>query len=287
MNIYYHYKDLDGISSAAILKTQYPDAKFIGYHYKENIDFEFGVPVIMVDVSLPMDDMMQLAHASGYKFTWIDHHASAIAEYNKKKFELGETVVGIEAILQDGIAACEITWNHIYPHIKMPRCIELLGEYDTWRNTDKEHWENEVLPFQYGMREICNSLDTFPTELLYWNSNDMVNNIINKGKTILNFIRTRNETLCKRAFEMDFKGYRAICLNGGEFNSNVFLSVYDEKIHDIMIPFCFNGKNWDCSIYTTKDIIDCGQIAKSLGGGGHKKAAGFQVDDIRTIFPHL
>lgn len=33
---------------------------------------------------------------------------------------------------------------------------------------------------------------------------------------------------------------------------------------------------------------DYGQpIAKQLGGGGHKGAAGFQIEDISTIFPFL
>ena len=36
-----------------------------------------------------------------------------------------------------------------------------------------------------------------------------------------------------------------------------------------------NGKNtWNLSLYTSKDTVDVSKIAASLGGGGHKKAAG-------------
>jgi nanoRNase/pAp phosphatase (c-di-AMP/oligoRNAs hydrolase) len=34
------------------------------------------------------------------------------------------------------------------------------------------------------------------------------------------------------------------------------------------------------SLYSTRDDIDCGAIAKTYGGGGHKGAAGFQCDTL-------
>jgi oligoribonuclease NrnB/cAMP/cGMP phosphodiesterase (DHH superfamily) len=43
----------------------------------------------------------------------------------------------------------------------------------------------------------------------------------------------------------------------------------------------------DVSLYTTKDEVDCSIIAKSNGGGGHKKAAGFRVEDISKIFSQI
>jgi len=51
-----------------------------------------------------------------------------------------------------------------------------------------------------------------------------------------------------------------------------------------MIPFVFTGKHWTFSLYTTKDEVDCSVIAKSKGGGGHKKAAGFQLPELPNEF---
>jgi nanoRNase/pAp phosphatase (c-di-AMP/oligoRNAs hydrolase) len=39
-------------------------------------------------------------------------------------------------------------------------------------------------------------------------------------------------------------------------------------------------KLWNVSLYSTKPEIDCGEIAKSFGGGGHKGAAGFQGKEL-------
>lgn len=256
----------------------------IGYDYGQPFDMDKidGRRVKMADVSLPMPQMLEIAKRSGYRFTWIDHHISAIKEYNDF---IGSGETFCNAILDNNISACEGTWKHIFPNEPMPVCIKLLGEYDTWRNQDKVHWDNEILPFQFGMRMICNSVESFPYDRFL--DNNFIEEIIDKGKTILQYQSQQNELACRKSsFYHEFEGFRAICLNGGGFNSDVFKSVYDEVQHDIMMPFVFNGKFWVISMYTTKDI-DVSVIAKKHGGGGHKKAAGFQKEDITELFPQM
>lgn len=305
----YHNRDLDGFTSGAIVKkwhdelNDYPDnvgkgeLKLIGYDYGMPVPDLFvqipkGEPVIMIDVSLKMADMAKLARHSK-NLIWIDHHISAIKEYEAFMTEQEEHYHPyFKAVLQDGIAACEVGWKYLFPNELMPNAVLLLGEYDTWRNGDKLRWEEEILPMQFGMRLHCNSPETFPKGLIYRNYENQVGQsvgeIIKQGKTVLKYQAMINETQCKKAsFEIEFEGLKAICLNGGGFNSDVFKSVYDESKHDIMMPFQFDGKQWTISLYTTKDEVDCSAIAKSKGGGGHKKAAGFQVKEIGSVFPTL
>jgi hypothetical protein len=164
----------------------------------------------------------------------------------------------------------------------MPFSIELLGIYDSWRNEDIVFWDNVIMPFQYGVRLICHDLDSFPIELLGF---VCIDHFIRDGKNIIKYQDQLNKTQCqKKAFFTMFKKFKAICLNTGIFNSNVFKSIYNENDHDIMIPFQFNGRSWDVSLYTTKDNVDCSILAKLYGGGGHRKAAGFKVNDISKVF---
>lgn len=281
----YHSKDLDGFTSAAIFKLKFPDIELIGYDYGDNFDFKIEKePVIIADVSFPIRTMIKFALASDFNLTWIDHHVSAIKEYNDFINDDNESYC--TAVLEIGIAACEGTWKYLFPNKKLPEAVLLLGEYDTWRNSDKDRWNNKILPFQYGMRLICNKPEKFPVEL--FENNNLIDKIIEDGKIILKYQDSVNQKLCKSSsFEADFQGKKAICLNGGGFNSDVFKSVYDEDKHDVMLPFIFDGKKWNFSIYTTKNDIDCSVIAKKLGGGGHKQAAGFSVDDISSIFPNF
>lgn len=296
----YHNRDLDGFSSGAIVKKKFPDCKLIGFDYGMPLEtilkeINMGDMVIMVDISLPMEDMKHIADICMGNFIWIDHHRSAISEFldsdflrspaTKKtlheNFAVYETP-HLRAILQDGIAACEIAWHYFFKGQRVPEAISLLGEYDTWRKEDNARWSEKIIPFQFAFRAICKSPETFPE----WAFGDDVNVslTIRTGMAILKYIHTTNEINCqKNSFVIDFKGKKAICLNGGGFNSDVFKSVYDEDKHDLMMPFQFNGKFWTVSLYTTKDEIDCSVLAKSMGGGGHKKAAGFQVEDIAFI----
>ena len=299
----YHNKDLDGFTSGAIVKkwhsiNQDDELIMIGYDYNQPIPYDIipkGERLIMVDVSLPMPEMLKLSeHVGSFEdFVWIDHHASAISDYESFMTDREEHKEFLTAVLVQGIAACEITWKYLFGEEPLPMAVLLLGEYDTWRNTDATRWDKFIMPFQFGMRSICNSPESFPISLIdrrtdKSHNESSIKDIIVMGFHILNYRNKLNEGICSRAsFEHDINGYRAICLNASDYNSSTFDSVYNEEIHDIMVPFQYDGEYWSFSIYTTKNEIDCSKLAKIYGGGGHKMAAGFKVKDITTIFPRI
>lgn len=285
--VYYHKADFDGISSAAIIRGRYPDAEFVGYDYDEPLTLpEEQCPVIMVDVSLPMDKMRDLAVWAD-EMTWIDHHKSAINAYNAEYVHGREVEPLIETVHEVGKAACELTWNHYFPGIPMPQAIWLLGRYDVWDMTDIVEWNERILPFQYGMRAICNSLKTFPPGFLTNSpeTTSRIEEIIQLGSMIMAYQDIQNEKMATNiAFECRWKNFDVIAMNVSGANSRMFDSVYDPQNHDLMMPFSFDGKRWKVSLYTTHDRIDCGDVARTFRrGGGHAKAAGFTVakfDDI-------
>ena len=279
----YHSRDLDGIASGAIIKAMYPNAIMIGYHYGEPLTLPvLGIPVIMADVSLPFDKMVKVAEESGSQFTWIDHHKSSIDEFN---VNVGAGPAPYIAYTQVGVGACELTYKLLNQTTDAPIGIKLLSKYDVWDKSDEMLWQEKIMPFQYGMRAICNSISSFPMDLLLPFCSS-VDKIISDGHVVLNYQDIQNEKdVMHGAFESYFEGYRAIFMNTTQMNSQAFISIYDELKHDLMIPFNFNGKFWTFSIYTTKDI-DCSVLAKKYGGGGHAKAAWFQprtVDEVKKV----
>lgn len=287
-SIVYHNRDLDGYTSGAIinmaLKEKNVDVQLIGYDYGQPFPFEkirYGSSVIMADVSLPIADMIQLAQQTKFNFTWIDHHKSAIEDFNN----LGDQYKnGIPNLLDSSLSACELCWKWFYPDRPIPLAIELLGKYDTWRDNGTQYWDEVILPFQYGMRLYCTSPETFPMGVI--SDKHYVEEITKIGQAILKYQANVDAYAAKGAFEIDFKGYRAICMNGGAANSNAFKTVYDEAKHDLMISFRFDGERWKFSLRSTKDI-DLSKLAKSFGGGGHFSAAGMEVADLSEIFGTL
>ena len=75
--------------------------------------------------------------------------------------------------------------------------------------------------------------------------------------------------------------WAAVALNTAARGSWQFNSVYDPEKHDVMVAYCkLKTGKWRVGLYSTKPGVDCGAIAKSLGGGGHKGAAGFLCDEL-------
>lgn len=296
MLIIYHDADLDGICSGAIAHMKYPEARLLGHDYKRPFDIECvqpGEDVIMADISLPMPLMEQVAERSK-SFLWLDHHVSAMKEYEAHfdvvagtDNELGHK--NLRYIYRPDISACEICWKEFFPGQVMPESVHMLGEYDTWRENGTDAWNNVILPFQYGMR-----MEGFtPESLANWIFNDYANNptrlreMVGIGSAILKYQKQQDERLMLKSFDARLnipaeQGVVRCLVCNGAYNSTAFESKWDEEKYDVMVGISFDGKMWGISLRTTKDI-DLSVIAKSFGGGGHKQAAGCGVDDLRKI----
>jgi nanoRNase/pAp phosphatase (c-di-AMP/oligoRNAs hydrolase) len=272
---FYHSADFDGIASAAIVHMKYPDCRLYGINYGDEIPWHLieGEEVIICDFSFePIQEMMFEAKHIAKSLVWIDHHKTSIEEIEEME---GFKVEGIRLV---GVAACELTWQY-YMDKPVPFGLKLLASWDVHDMEYSDH----IVPFQYGARGIDELYD--PTHKI-WNIlfNDMewVYKTIRKGHTILQFVEAEHAKVMQLySFEHDFLNYRAIMVNRGSMNSKAFESVYNPAKHDIMLAFSrIPSGEWSVSIYTDKDDIDVGEIAKQQGGGGHKQAAGFQTKHL-------
>jgi oligoribonuclease NrnB/cAMP/cGMP phosphodiesterase (DHH superfamily) len=234
----------------------------------------------MVDVSILPEDMAKLALYTGRQLTWIDHHKSAIEDYNKFKADNPVQAEYFKAVLQQGIAACEITWNYLFPNEPMPDAVSLIGQYDTWRDENKSNWNKLVLPFQYGMKAmgVDNPIKVAPG--LLNGSPAIIDTIIEQGKIALQYQTNMDKQIMKSSFDVVVDGLEGIACNGAGFGSMAFDSVFDPTKYDLMVPFKFDGINWVVSLYSGNPDVDCSVIAKRYGGGGHASAAGFTTTEF-------
>lgn len=269
----YHEADLDGVMSAAIVNKYFKrkDIDLLPYNYgKEIPDVSKYDKVFVVDVSF--GDRTRFLFDEwknkGIDVTWIDHHKTvidAMIDYNVKGKRRIET------------AACELTWEYLFDDIETPDVVELLSAYDVWDH-DRFEW-SDVMAFQYGMRGYC-GLDVDMAAKVMDGDHDFIYDMIRNGEAILEYIVEKNRgEMDMFSFEADVFGYKAICMNTTEFNSTTFESMYDPRKHDLMMPFCWNGRFFGCSFYTTKKEVDVSALARKANpcGGGHKAAAGFQL----------
>lgn len=272
MKCFYHSEDLDGIASCAVVKLAYPDCEVIGFNYGQKFPWEkidLEEKIFMVDVSLPAKDMERLHMIAN--LVWIDHHATAIKE-----------IGALRGKQEVGYAACELTYMHIHdlPLKSVPRALRLLGRYDVWDHD----YHIDVLPFQYGMRAIKNMSPEHPVwkTLLLGDDQEEVAVRCMAGYHVMDYIAAENAKLAPiLARRLVCFGKKCIAINRPKCGSRGFADVYDPKQDEIMITWHQRSDGiFEVSLYTDREDIDVGTIAKQNGGGGHKRAAGFTSNNI-------
>jgi len=287
----YHSIDLDGWMSAAIVKHFFngmEDVDFIGYNYGNPIpDLGAYNNVIMCDISFPENEMNLLIGDSpkNDRFIWCDHHVSAISNPNIKE----NWAKGFRSV---NLSACELTWKYFFPNKEMPEIVRLLGRYDCFGHKGTEE-ELKVLEFQYGSRQCITNYEEAYTELLYSLQNYPVKSevvIHESGKSIYKYLCTEARQSYKNRFTVYFGDYAFCCINKERFNPiNFGIQYHNDKADDIYFydgVACFHYQNnkWNFSLYNDNGHVDVSLIAKGFGGGGHKGAAGFVVEDLNTVF---
>jgi len=276
MKCFYH-TDMDGHCAGAIVAQAMSDQEndgtgfeYIAINY--NHQFPFGEikpneEVVIVDFSLQKPGDFEKLLEITKRVIWIDHHKTAIEKWKHLDGN-------IEGIRRDGVAACELTWEYFYPDEPIPPVVELLGDYDIWafKHGDATNY------LQAGIKLN----DTKPESGMWaeWLDPEYYpDREIKEGKVALQYRDNYYAELIKSwAFFTTFEGYKVIACNAGSVSSQLFDTVKED--YDIMMPFVFDGKRWTVSVYTKKSDIDCSELAKKYGGGGHRQAAGFQCDQL-------
>ena len=275
MKCFYHSADLDGHCSGFLVKWKHPECELIGINYGDEFPWDSiqtDETVFMVDFSLqPFEGMERLNKLCG--LIWIDHHKSAIEEYNTSYKGSKNFIAGFQ---MSGLGACALVYNYVYPERPLPTFVKLLAEYDVWNHSDPR-----TLPFQYGMRQF----QTDPAENLdFWDELfdvEQVHRITEDGNIILTHNKVENEKYIKACgFDTELDGLRCVAVNKMLTNSMLFTSVWNPDKYDAMLTFGWRKGQWTVSLYTDKPDVDVSGIAKSRGGGGHKQASGFQCKEL-------
>lgn len=276
MICFFHSADMDGHLSGALVKIKYPDCKMAPIDYGEPFPFQIvsdGETAYMVDFSLPMEDMETIASKSN--LIWIDHHKTAIEAFFQK---YDGHVAPFDSYLYGNHAACWGTWEVLYRGQPAPKFVEYISRYDT------HDYENlpVVLAFQLGVKShITDPSEDGPTiwEALL-NGGISINDIVAEGWTIIKYLSLENVKQLKRfGFETSLDGHKAVAINSSSATSAFFDDSPEAMNMPLRIVFARTPQaSWRVTLYSTE--LDCSEIAKKHGGGGHKGAAGFVTTSL-------
>lgn len=285
--VIYHSSDFDGVMSCLICRkyllnlSQHNlkiDIDLFGWNYGDIIpDINTMTTrydqIYTVDISFPKDVMIELAKSG--KLVWIDHHITAIQDSEQFGYS---SCTGLRRV---GTAACELTWEYLFPGFDCPQVVQYLGAWDVF-NKGRFDWEGIVNPLQVACSERYGLLPQhWFSELddLMLNNNGLLDSIIHDGKIIYSYNKQRSEAAVRKyGFEILVDGkWRGICLMNTTFGSIQFKSIISKYDCSIVV----NRKNKDTynvSIYIEPEHtieFNAGEyLKKYYNGGGHKNAAG-------------
>ena len=299
-----HHNDADGFGAAYIVKRQYEnskrDIKLYELDYNKILpldEIEKDEQVFIVDFSLDPNDMLKLLNKT-QNVTWIDHHKSAIERHNEwwNNLSMSSGLKDLAGVRLNGISGTGLTylyfeegvtqdyWNELLKvslneeealdTLKQllknaPLWVRLVDDWDVWNLTMPESEQLQIAIANKLTIDLFEEMDNTPEKL---------DRLLTTGQSYLDYRKEwSNKFMDKYGFERDIvydgQEYHCLVANLGNANSKFFGD--NEDKYDMLITYCYNGDNYNYSLYSTKDNVDCSVIAKAMGGGGHKGAAGF------------
>lgn len=293
--IVYHKSDLDGVVSAAIA-TMYENSKdrdvvYIPYSYEDDVKKvidkvdECGV-VYVLDVSFGADSKTVFKKwlDEGKSLMWIDHHKGIIEDSKTWGF----VVPGLRRV---GTGACALASDLLMG--KVPAIVRCLSDYDVWNKESGLGWDT-VVAVQYALRSKIRLNVLIALSYLYDhfkenmkdNEVDLIfYDLAKEGRAIINYMAGKNEQeVSACSFEAYVDEVKVVAMNTTEFSSKVFDSLtpdwLDGRKIKALMPFCIMpGGKVRFSLYEcVEDGVDCCEVSKRFGGGGHAGAAGFVID---------
>lgn len=282
-HIIFHHTDADGYCSNAIVcksivnqYKEWQEVRSVPMDYGEKIPYELidqaKDVVYLVDFCFkPNSAVRDLALAMEDRFIWIDHHQTSEDFIKADPFPF-------TGIVKVGEAACQLCWDYFFPNDETPELVQRVAAYDIW---DREafDWE-EQLALQMQIKNVGLLWFDWERQLrINAASKRFLNQYIEKGKQLLNYEKSRTSAnVARSAYPADLKGLKVLALNTQTKGSPQFESLDLSSYDAVCVYMNVRGIYWECSLYSSQPDVDCAEVCKELGGGGHRGAAGFTCE---------
>jgi len=255
---------MDGIASASIVKLMYPDAKCIPVNYGDNWNVNDVIDSYCIIVDFSFDNMQELKQYTD-KLCWIDHHKTAIDKNDKN-------IYGIRDISKSG---CELTWQHFFPEIKMPRAVELIGDRDMWifkyGDDTRAYHEYVSMKFKKPNIELFNKY--------------MVDEAIKNGMILLDKKKEHVRRSFEQGWDIVFQGHKTRVINSNLNVSDTGEYCYKDKGY--AVAMIWSIRNDEVIFSLRSDTVDVCKLAEKYNGGGHKFSAGFKIKTVDKEFVNV
>ena len=266
--VIYHANCTDGFGAAyAAWKLLGDRAEYHAAKHGEPPPDVKGKNVVVLDFSYDNSTTKRLMkEAKG--FLIIDHHKTAIVELHDvtcTRFDMNHS-------------GAMLAWNFFHPGKEAPRMIKFIEDRDLWK------WQ---IPYS---KEFSAAFDMVPYDFEEFDKyldDSAVDNAQERGAYILAYSKTVISKIAKQAAPRKMGGKDVLVVNSPHWMSEIGAALSPKCDFAVIWFYDHETRQVKVSLRAHHDDSDVSEVAKKYGGGGHRKAAGFNlaVDaNIESIF---
>lgn len=267
--VIYHAHCSDGLGAAwALWRLLGDSASYYPANHGSSPPNVEGRHVIIVDFAYPKEILLSIKDRSKSLIV-LDHHKSAYEDLHDlpfARFDMARSGAGM-------------AWDHFH-QTPRPPIIDYIEDRDLWA------WKlpnsKEILASFECVKPSFESLNEFNSKL---EEPTLRAEIISRGSGIIEYKNAKVRSLAERAYLVDLSAICGLedptiqvpCVNTQVFHSEVGNLLASKHPMAIMWYRADDG-TYRHSLRSS-DRMDCSQIARFWGGGGHANAAGFTTLD--------
>lgn len=287
--ILYHAGCYDGftamwVTTKALGGPDAVEAKPIQYKREEDtlkgLEFK-GRDVYVVDFSFDKMTILEMA-AQANKMVVLDHHKTAQ--------EALQDIIGHDEMLNLTVefdmnrSGAGMAWDYFHPNNLdedglpgRPMLVSFVEDRDIWK------WEFDNSE-EVNAWIMSHDFDYATWEMMNERLNEDPYTVFDEAKAIIRFRDRAVRALISNAESIVIKGHKVPAVNSAIFQSEIGHALMQEKPdRPFACVWYYKRGQYIYSLRSTDSAADVGAIAASLGGGGHRNAAGFVRDAYETV----
>ncbi len=245
-------------------------ADYIPVQYGQEPPDVTGRNLFILDFSYRYAIMEELIRRAA-ALTCLDHHATAREEL--RPLLSSRSLSGYDIRFDMMKSGARLAWEYFFPKEEPPSLVRFVEDRDLW------------LFRLHGSREVNAALSSYPKTFEAW---DALHRgwyfpaLLEQGTGILRYQNQLVEAICKNAREITIGDHRVLAANTCVLQSEVGEKLAEGRPFGVAWFRRLDGKV-QFSLRSRQGGIDVSEVARKFGGGGHKPAAGFEVDGFDLL----
>lgn len=302
--VIYHAPCDDGFGAALMAFRKWGiGLEYVGANYGDEPPNVEGKNVLILDFSYKADALAELGRKAN-SILILDHHVSAEQELEQYCIDSdrlnintlgtgqeeaeagffmgpGDSGTNILAVFDMNRSGAGLAHDFLFPDEPRPAMVNYLEDRDLWR-----FQYPQTKPFTMYLRSIEFDFLTWCALLDQLDDYAHATAILERGRAIEAFFNKKIKEVAGEAFISRIYNHDVPVVNANwAFSSDVCHELLDRYPGAPFVGSFFIRKDgkvqW--SLRSRDDRADVSEIAKELGGGGHRNASGFTEEDTSGL----